>query len=215
MTLNPRRPALNGTAASLHQDPRGRFAASPVPLTAPAFRVGGSALSALGGRVGMRQRSKKWCHAFRSSPPCSAMQDFRKLLVWRRAHDLAVTTMSHTTRMPRGHAEMTSQLRRATASVGANISEGAQRPTNAQFAHFLGIALASLAEAHNHVLLMRDARLMQPTHAQDLLAQIDRLRPMLLNLQARVRTAGPRSGRNPAIHTHPGPPTHDPKPSTE
>ncbi|WP_396207832.1 four helix bundle protein, partial [Gemmatimonas sp.] len=105
---------------------------------------------------------------------------------------------------------LVSQLRRATASIGANIAEGSQRTTSAQFAHFLGIALASLAESHNHVLLLRDARLMGATNAQDLLMKINRLRPMLLNLQTKVRTAATNPGTNP--RTHPQPSTHDPQP---
>jgi four helix bundle protein len=140
------------------------------------------------------------------------MQDFRKLLVWRQAHDPAVATIRITARVPRSNAELVSQVRRATASIGANIAEGAQRTTSSQFAHFLGIALASLAEAHNHILLLRDAQLMNPAHAQDLLAKIDRLRPMLLNLQSRVRTAATVTGASRRPHTHPQPSTHDPQP---
>ena len=140
------------------------------------------------------------------------MQDFRKLLVWRMAHDLAVMSISHTARVPRGHAELVSQVRRATASVGANIAEGAQRSTSAQFAHFLGIALASLAESHNHLLLLRDARLMNHGDADTLIQQINRLRPMLLNLQARVRAAQNDGVSHPRRRTHPKPSTHDPPP---
>lgn len=140
------------------------------------------------------------------------MQDFRKLMVWRMAHDLAVLTIEHTAKVPRGHGELVAQVRRATASVGANIAEGAQRPTSAQFAHFLGIALASLAESHNHVLLLRDARIMRRALVEDLVAHIDRLRPMLLNLQARVREPqtdpAPRARRR----TPPEPSTPDPAP---
>ncbi|MFN7531626.1 MAG: four helix bundle protein [Gemmatimonas sp.] len=144
--------------------------------------------------------------------PLWGMQDFRRLLVWRQAHDLAVATIRITARVPRGNAELVSQVRRATASIGANIAEGAHRTTSAQFAHFLGIALASLAEAHNHLLLLRDAQLMNSAHAQDLLAKIDRLRPMLLNLQARVRAAATVTAASPRPHTPPSPSTHDPQP---
>ena len=140
------------------------------------------------------------------------MQDFRKLLVWRLAHDLAVVTISQTSRIPRGNGELVSQLRRATASIGANIAEGAQRTTSAQFAHFLGIALASLAESHNHILLLRDTRLMHAEDARDLLGRIERLRPMLLNLRARVEATVNRSALPPSPRTHAQPSTHDPQP---
>lgn len=140
------------------------------------------------------------------------MQDFRKLLVWRSAHELAVMAIRHSARLPRGNAELISQLRRSTASIGANIAEGAQRNTPAQFAHFLGIALASLAESHNHLLLLRDARLMPREQSDEMLAIVDRLRPMLLNLQLRVRAAAVDNIRQRGPHKHPEPPTPDPQP---
>lgn len=140
------------------------------------------------------------------------MQDFRKLLVWRSAHELAVMAIRHTARLPRGNAELISQLRRSTASIGANIAEGAQRNTPAQFAQFLGIALASLAESHNHLLLLRDAHLMPPAQSDEMLAIVDRLRPMLLNLQLRVRAAASDNHKDRVTHKHPRPSTPAPQP---
>lgn len=140
------------------------------------------------------------------------MQDFRKLLVWRSAHELAVMAIRHTARLPRGNAELISQLRRSTASIGANIAEGAQRNTPAQFAQFLGIALASLAESHNHLLLLRDARLMSREHSDEMLAIVDRLRPMLLNLQLRVRASAAKSPGHRAEYKHPPRTTLIPEP---
>lgn len=140
------------------------------------------------------------------------MQDFRKLLVWRRAHDLAVMVFRETAVIPRGHGDLVSQVRRATASVGANIAEGAQRTTSAQFANFLGIALASLAESHNHLLLLRDTRLLPVSRANQLLAHVERLRPMLLKLHTRVQTGREPPTPSRVARVHPQPQTHDTKP---
>jgi four helix bundle protein len=51
---------------------------------------------------------------------------------------------------------MTSQLRRASASVPANMAEGCGRTGDAELARFLSIALGSTAELDYHLLLVRD-----------------------------------------------------------
>ena len=48
---------------------------------------------------------------------------------------------------------MTSQIRRAAASVPANIAEGQGRETTAAFVQFLRIAQGSLKELETHLLL--------------------------------------------------------------
>jgi four helix bundle protein len=114
------------------------------------------------------------------------MQDFRKLLVWQIAHDLAVNVILATHRAERGHSTLIAQVRESSASVAANIAEGTRRPTQKQFASFLGIALGSLSETHNHLLLIRDAHILPREAVEPLLAIIERLRPMLITLRQRV-----------------------------
>jgi hypothetical protein len=53
------------------------------------------------------------------------MQDFRHLKVWERAHQLTLAVYSNTVSFP--HEErygLTSQIRRAAASIPANLAEG-------------------------------------------------------------------------------------------
>ena len=51
---------------------------------------------------------------------------------------------------------LTSQIRRSFASIGYNISEGAGRNSDKEFANFINIALGSSNEAENQLLLARD-----------------------------------------------------------
>jgi four helix bundle protein len=78
-----------------------------------------------------------------------------------------------------------SQLRRAAASIPANIAEGSAR-TDVEFRNFLRIALGSAAEVEYHLILSRDLGFL----AGDVEAALQyQLRPVKRMLQAFIKTA--------------------------
>ena len=82
------------------------------------------------------------------------MRDYTKIEAWKLADDLTVLIYQITKAFPKEELYgLTSQLRRAAASVPANIAEGSARGTNKDYLHFLFIARASLTEAHYFVHL--------------------------------------------------------------
>jgi four helix bundle protein len=84
------------------------------------------------------------------------MSDYRRLEVWKAAHQLTLQLYRATTSFP--HHEqfgLTSQLRRAAVSVGANIAEGSSRGDK-EFARFLTIALGSANEVEYLLLVASD-----------------------------------------------------------
>jgi four helix bundle protein len=75
------------------------------------------------------------------------MKDFRKLSVWGKAHSLVIEIYKITASLPKSETfGLTSQIRRATASIPANIAEGCGRDGQADLARFLQIALGSASE---------------------------------------------------------------------
>lgn len=85
------------------------------------------------------------------------MQDFRDLLVWRKAHALAIAIHKATKRFPADERfSMTSQIRRCAGSISANIAEGYGRGNPGDFCRFLRIAAGSSSELENHLELARD-----------------------------------------------------------
>jgi len=80
------------------------------------------------------------------------MRDFRQIKVWVKAHSLTLEIYKATTRFPREELYgLTSQLRRSSASIPANIAEGFGRGGNAELARFLQIGLGSAYEFEYHI----------------------------------------------------------------
>ena len=118
------------------------------------------------------------------------MQNFRQLLVWRRAHALALNVHRVSTTIPRQlNAGLISQLRRAALSIPANITEGCGRESNRDLAKFLLIAIASSSELEYHLQFCADAALIARRDCEACLAETVELRRMLIGLLKRVRSS--------------------------
>jgi len=94
---------------------------------------------------------------------------YTKIVAWQRAHELTVAVYRLTQAFPR--AEMfglTSQLRRASTSVAANIVEGSARNSKRDYLHFLNIAEASLRETEYLLLLARELDYMSEAQHQQM-----------------------------------------------
>ncbi len=82
---------------------------------------------------------------------------FRKLIVWQRAHQLALLVYKLTEKFPKSEIYgLTSQLRRAAVSVAANIAEGYGYGRKGQTGRFLDIAQGSLSEVEYFLILSLD-----------------------------------------------------------
>jgi four helix bundle protein len=79
---------------------------------------------------------------------------------------------------------ITSQLRRAAASVAANIVEGCGRRSDGEFTRFLQIARRSASELEYHILLARDLHLLNETAFHTLDAKVVEVERMLTGLKA-------------------------------
>ncbi|MBO0750161.1 MAG: four helix bundle protein [Porphyrobacter sp.] len=77
---------------------------------------------------------------------------------------------------------LTSQARRAAASIPANIAEGYGRQSTTSYAQFLKIARGSLKELETHLLLAERVGLSQPGNCAEALAQSDEVGKMLGSL---------------------------------
>ena len=76
------------------------------------------------------------------------MKDFHELKVWQKAHQLTLAVYQITATFPREQLYgLTTQLRRSSASIPANLAEGCGRNGDAEFARFFGVVVLELGPA--------------------------------------------------------------------
>jgi four helix bundle protein len=117
------------------------------------------------------------------NPAVGKVKDFHELKVWQKAHELTLAVYRATAPFPREELYgLTSQLRRASASIAANLAEGCGRSGDAEFARFCSIAMGSASEVEYHLLLARDLKLFKPGDYEDLAPRATEVKRMLTAL---------------------------------
>lgn len=116
------------------------------------------------------------------------MQNFRNLKVWEKAHALTLEIYKSSKTFPRDEMYgLTSQMRRASASIGANIAEGSCRRGDVDFARFLQMAAGSASELEYHLLLARDLDLLKIADYHRLSDEAVEVKRMLASLMQKLR----------------------------
>ena len=110
------------------------------------------------------------------------------LEVFQLAHALVLRVYELTRTFPREETfGLVTQLRRAAASVVANLVEGAGRLSRAEYRQFAGIARGSAAEARYHLLLARDLGYIAHDDSRQLREDYSRVGQMLTRLAQALR----------------------------
>ncbi|RZJ38391.1 MAG: four helix bundle protein [Brevundimonas sp.] len=118
----------------------------------------------------------------------SDVRSYRDLIVWQRAMDAAAATYELTRAYPRDELfGLTSQSRRAAASVAANIAEGYGRASRQAYINFLRIAQGSLKELETHLLLAERVRVTPTGSVQPILEQAEEIGRMLKALIGKLQ----------------------------
>jgi four helix bundle protein len=113
------------------------------------------------------------------------MQPFEQLLVWQKAHEVAVALFHASA--PWREFELRAQLRRCAASVPANIAEGAGTDSPGLFARYLSHAQASASELRYHLRYAHDVGVIDAPEFTRFDTQVQLVRRMLHALTARIR----------------------------
>ncbi|MCR4256281.1 MAG: four helix bundle protein [Candidatus Uhrbacteria bacterium] len=116
-------------------------------------------------------------------------ESFRNLMVWQKAIESSKRIYRITQSFPKEEVYgMTSQIRRASVSIAANIAEGSQRSTSKDFANFLRIADGSAAELETMFLIAKD---LFPESTAMLETELDNLKEIQKMLGSLIRKVKP------------------------
>jgi four helix bundle protein len=118
------------------------------------------------------------------------MQDYRKIEVWQKAHQLALDLYRCTEAFPkREQYNLTDQIRRAVISIPANIAEGCAKSTSADFARYLDIASGSASEVDYLLLFSKDLSWLSQEEYRLRSEELISIRKMLTSLRNKVKSS--------------------------
>ncbi|MGH7696131.1 MAG: four helix bundle protein [Gemmatimonadaceae bacterium] len=111
------------------------------------------------------------------------MQHYSNLLVWQKAHALAVRIDASVEQCKRkDRSGVTAQARRAALSIPANIAEGCGRGSDQDFARFVHIAIGSTSELEYHLEFMAARKILTSGESATLRTHVREIRRMLCGL---------------------------------
>lgn len=117
---------------------------------------------------------------------------FRGLIVWKQACDMTLYIYELTKKFPPEEKyAMTSQLRRASSSVMANIAEGNERNSRSDCMRFLEISRGSLVEVDCFIELARKLTYLSESEYKSCLERISKT-AYLLNQFKNSQAINPR-----------------------
>jgi four helix bundle protein len=117
------------------------------------------------------------------------MRNYKDLRVWEEAHRLTLAVYRATQAFPKDERfGLTSQIRRASASIAANLAEGCGRRSDGEMARFVQIAMGSGSELSYHLLLARDLGLAKKEEYDELNACVERVMRMLSALSGKIKS---------------------------
>ena len=101
----------------------------------------------------------------------STIKSFEELPVWKDARKFANKIYNLTKKFPKEeNYGLTSQITRATVSIGSNIAEGFDRYSKKDFIRFLIIARGSISEIQNNLYIAIDLKYINQNDFQEIYA---------------------------------------------
>ena len=116
-------------------------------------------------------------------------RNFHNYQVWQDAVAFATLVYEVTSQLPWFEKKgLCDQLQRAVVSISSNIAEGAGRPTDADFAHFLDQSLGSANEVETQLLISKNLKYINEEQYNLLMSHLISIQKQLTCLIASIRS---------------------------
>jgi len=121
------------------------------------------------------------------------IENYKDLDVWKKSVALTTELYKLTSGFPNTERfGLTSQIRRATTSIAANIAEGWGRGSTGEYIQFLTVSRGSLMELETHLIVARNLYFLESDELSAVLVRVADIGKMLNPLITVLRT---RKGR--------------------
>ncbi len=121
----------------------------------------------------------------------SKIQSFTDLYAWQEGHKLVLMVYRATKLFPKEEQfRLVSQICRATVSITSNIAEGFSRNSEKEKIQFFSIALGSLTEVQNQLLIARDLGYINKAEFDNIAGQIVTVSKLLRGLMKTATNKG-------------------------
>ena len=118
------------------------------------------------------------------------MQNYKNLNVWVKSHEITLKIYGLTKGFPKEEIySLTSQIKRCSSSIPANIAEGCGKNSNKDMGRFLNIALGSANETEYFLLLAKDLGYLSTDDHRLSEKAINEVKAMLISLIQKVRSS--------------------------
>lgn len=119
----------------------------------------------------------------------SPIRDFTDLNVWKEGHKLVLMIYKITKDFPRTETySLVDQMRRAVASITANIAEGFGRQGYKEKVQFYYFAQGSLIELKNFIIIAKDVNYLKQVEFEALMNQANLTHKLLQGLITKSKT---------------------------
>ena len=116
------------------------------------------------------------------------MHNFKELIVWQKSRELVKELYLILVSFPDAEKfGIISQIRRASISIPANISEGAGRNSDNDFCRFLDIANGSSYELETLIILSFDFEYLSKSDYDNIINKIEEIQKMIYSLRNKLK----------------------------
>lgn len=117
------------------------------------------------------------------------IKHFTDLFIWQRGHKLVLDIYKLTKKFPKEERySLSDQIKRASVSITSNIAEGFGRDGINDKAHFYTIALGSIYEVENQLIISKDLKYINIAECDVLLNECIEISKMILVLIKKIRS---------------------------
>ena len=114
--------------------------------------------------------------------------NFKRLEIWKRSVDFVTEVYLLTQSYPKEEIfGLTAQIRRAATSIPLNISEGAAKSSNKDFARFLEMALGSCNEVETALIVSLNLKFIDLQIFEEKQQKINELQRMIVKFIANLK----------------------------